>query len=316
MRGGARQRRRSPISQGLLALGLLALASAPAFAGGPRSALARADAAWELRAEGGNEEGRASRASAAAAVAAYQAAVDATPASLEPRWKLVRALYFAADYADGAPGEAVRQLERATRESELGLDLLAARLGVSGSLDSFEPRLRAGGLTPEEVSDAAGTFFWSAVVWGAWSQHHSTVDAVRAGVADRLYQAALAVIALDPGFEEGGAHRLLARVHVQVPRIPFLTGWVDPDLAVPAAERALALAPAHPANRFLLALTLLDVAPERRAEAVLLLEETARSEPRPGQHIEDLAVRRAARERLAQELAAEPAFALETAAGG
>jgi hypothetical protein len=139
---------------------------------------------------------------------------------------------------------------------------------------------------------------------------------VRAGVADRLYEGALAVLDLDPGFEEGGAHRLLARVHAQVPRIPFLTGWVDPELAVPAAERALALGPRHPANRFLLALTLLEVAPERRAEAVALLEETARSAPRPEQRLEDLAMRRAARERLAQELAAQPPFPLETAAGG
>ena len=316
MRGETRQDRFRPASAALLALALLAGAPAPALAEEPDTSLARADAAWLRRAEGCDAEGRASRSGAAAIIAAYERAVDAAPAALAPRWKLVRALYFAADFADGEPGEALGQLERATRESDVALDLLAARIGASGSLESFEPKLRSAGLSPEEVVDAAGTFFWSAVAWGAWSQRHGAVDAVRAGVADRLYQGALAVILLDPSFEEGGAHRLLARVHAQVPRIPFLTGWVDPERAVPAAEQALALAPRHPGNRFLLALTLLDVAPERHAEAVRLLEETAQAAPRPDQWVEDLAIRRAARERLARELAAEPVYAAGTSAGG
>jgi tetratricopeptide (TPR) repeat protein len=314
MGGAARRQRQRPGSPGLLALAFVGLLAAPAWGDPGSVALARADAAWERRADGCDDAGRARGALAAAAVDAYQEAVDADPSALRARWKLVRALYFAADFVAGDPSDPVRLLERATRESDEALDLLAARLGVSGRLDSFTPaRLQT--LPPEEAADAAGAFFWSAVAWGGWSQYQGMIEAVRAGVADRLYHAARAVIALDPSFEEGGAHRLLARVHAQVPRIPFFSGWVDPELAVPAAERAVALAPNHPGNRFLLALTILDVAPERRAEAVRLLEETARSEPRPDQRAEDLATRKAARERLAREIG-EARFAGDVAAGG
>jgi hypothetical protein len=301
VRRGARPERRLPRPASLFAAALLALAATPADADPGRKALERADAAWERRAEGCDEAGRVTSQLAAETVEAYQQAVDAEPGALAPRWKLARALYFAADLGAGEPGEPLRLLERATRVSDQALDLLAERLGVSGRLESFTPERLARGLEPHEVADAAGAFFWSAVVWGAWSQHHGMIEAVRAGIADRLYQGALAVIALDPTFEEGGAHRLLARIHAQVPRIPFFSGWVDPGLAVPAAERAVALAPRHPANRFLLALTLLDVAPARRGEALRLLEEVAAAEPRPDQRAEDLAIRRSARERLARE---------------
>ena len=49
---------------------------------------------------------------------------------------------------------------------------------------------------------------------------------------------------------------------------PLLSGWVDRSKALPHAERALAIAPEHPGNHLLLALTLLDLYPERRAEAL------------------------------------------------
>jgi hypothetical protein len=94
------------------------------------------------------------------------------------------------------------------------------------------------------------------------------------------------------------------RIHAQVPRIPFFTGFVDRSRAVPEGERALAIAPSHPANGFLLALTLLELAPERHDEALHLLQRAAAAEPRPDQLVEDLAIRRAAAERLARELGA------------
>ena len=38
--------------------------------------------------------------------------------------------------------------------------------------------------------------------------------------------------------EQGGAWRLLSRLHSALPRVPWLSGWVDPRQAVPLAERA------------------------------------------------------------------------------
>ena len=75
----------------------------------------------------------------------------------------------------------------------------------------------------------------------------------------------------------------------------------DRAQAIPLIERACALAPANPGNRLLLALTLLDLAPERRAEALDLLREVEALTPRPSMRIEDLAMRREARARLAAE---------------
>ena len=80
--------------------------------------------------------------------------------------------------------------------------------------------------------------------------------------------------------------------------MPFVSGWVDRDQALPLVERAYTLAPANPGNRLLLALTLLDLAPERRREALDLLDQVARLTPRPSMRIEDLAMRKEAQDRL------------------
>lgn len=300
----------------LLALALVALLAGPALAEKPGGALARAEAAWARRGEGQSGDGRARRVPISHAIRAYEAAVAEVPDALEPRWKLVRALYFAADFAAASRAEARHELGRATREADAALDLLAARLGVDGSLDSFDPERLASRLDPAARSDAAAVFFWSAVVWGAWGQQLGAVDAVRSGVVGRLYHGALLAAALDADFDEGGALRLLARIHAQVPRVPFFSGFIDRTRAVPSAERALAIAPENPSNRYQLALTLLDVAPERHQDALRLLEDTAELEPRPEQLVEDLAMRRAARERLAEERGGEQRLAQESAAGG
>jgi hypothetical protein len=291
----------------LAGLGLaLALAAAGARA---ESDLALGDAAWALRAEGHDGDGRADPGRVGEAIRAYAAAVAADPAALEPRWKLVRALYFAADFAERGADAALAHLERALAEAEAARALLARRVG--GDPEGLAPEALRAALAPDLATDAAATAFWSAVAWGAWGQRQDWMAAIQEGVAGRLYRGARTAEALDPGFEEGGASRLLARIHAQVPRVPFLSGFVDRARAVPEAERALAIAPGHLANRYLLALTLLDVAPERHADAVRLLEEAAAAEPRPDQLVEDLAVRRAARERLALEQGAHTQLAAD-----
>ena len=66
-------------------------------------------------------------------------------------------------------------------------------------------------------------------------------------------------------------------------------------------DRALAVGPEHPGNYFLLALTLFDLAPDRRDEALVLLDKVVASPPRPAYVVEDLAVREAARARVVEE---------------
>lgn len=268
-----------------------------------RDALARGDAAFLRRAEGHDGDGRARPAPIGEAIRAYEEAVAADPERLEAHWKLLRAYHFAGDFS--APDAVQERVlwERATAASEQALDALARRVGGRRVLDALAPAALGSAFAPGDRRDAAAIHFWSAVVWGAWSSRQGLLAVVREGVANRLHRYAEAVVALDPGHEEGGAHRLLARLHATLPRVPLLSGWVDRERALPEMERALAAAPRHPGNRMLLALTLLDVAPLRRGEALALLEEVAASEPRAAQLVEDLAIRRSARERLAEERA-------------
>jgi hypothetical protein len=65
------------------------------------------------------------------------------------------------------------------------------------------------------------------------------------------------------------------------------------------------MSPAHPGNRLLLALTLLDLAPERRSEALDLLQQVEGLTPRPSMRVEELAMRKQARERLRAERVGE-----------
>jgi tetratricopeptide (TPR) repeat protein len=264
--------------------------------------IARGDAAWARRADG-EREGRAPSGPILEAVGFYESALAASPENLEARWKLLRALHFAGDFAESEPAERRAIFERALEASEVGLDGLARRVGAGTRLEELEievarRRLEAAGLAPHDV---ARLYFWSAINWGAWSRTVGLLGAVRQGVANRLHDQASLAIALEPGVDSGGALRLLSRLHAELPRVPFVSDWVDREQALPLIERAYAMAPEHPGNQLLLALTLLDFAPERRGEALELLDRVQRLRPRPSAWIEDLALREAARDRLAAD---------------
>lgn len=273
-------------------IGALALASsAAAFDDG--------DAAWAARAEGRSEE-RAAPGPVEASIDAYQRAVDARPAALEPRWKLLRSLHFLGVFAQQDEDARRRTFERATEVSEAALDLLAERAGQGTRLDELDadalaPRIAEAGLAPEDV---ARLHFWSALGWGSWAEAVGLLGAVREGAAGRLRRYANVTAALEPGYEGGGAFRLLGALHASLPRVPFLSGWVDRDRALPLVRRAYDLAPEHPGNQLLLATTLLDRAPDRREEAVALLRPVAALTPRPDAIVEDLVLRKEARRRL------------------
>jgi tetratricopeptide (TPR) repeat protein len=262
---------RCPVAIALVLFGALGASAEPAL-------LARADALWERRAEG-QIDAVARPEPIRAAIEAYEAALEASPGNLEAHWKLQRALWFCADFATPDPGLERRLYERALAAAERAFTLLPAA----------------------DRSDAAHLYFWSAINLGAWSRLAGLLRAVRAGVAGRLHEAALRSIELDPDVEQGGAIRLLSRLHSELPRVPLLSGWVDHAQAVPLAERVLAQYPDHPGNPYLLGLALLDHAPGRRSEALALLERTAALEPRPDHVVEDVAIRSAARERLQTE---------------
>jgi len=264
------------------------------------SELSLADAFWARRAEG-QANAVARPEPVRSAIAGYERALAADPRSLEAHWKLLRAFWFSADFTSANESEERRTYEQAHAVAERAFALLAERTGGRATLDTLTPEALAARLPEPDHRDAAELYFWHAVNLGAWSRIAGLLEAVRAGVAGRIHEATLRSIALDPGVEQGGAIRLLSRLHSELPRVPLLSGWVDHAQAVPLAERALTEYPQHPGNAYLLGLALLSNAPERRADAIQLIESTAKLEPRSDQLVEDLAIQLDARERLAQE---------------
>jgi len=263
--------------------------------------IALGDSAWARRAEG-EQEGRPVPGPIREAVRLYADALSARPENLEARWKLLRALHFAGDFAARDEEESGRDFDRAREVSEQGLDLLADGAGDGVLLDEMAPEEIRNRLAAADVSqrDVARLYFWSAINWGAWSRRAGLLSAVQQGVANRIHRYALITVALEPEYDEGGAFRLLGRLHAELPRVPFVSGWVDRQQSIPLLERALAIAPANPGNRLLLAITLLDLAPERSSEALELLKQVGMLTPLASMRIEDLAMRREARERLSE----------------
>jgi len=279
------------------ALLLAALVSLAAFA----DDLARGDAAWERRAEGATD-GQPRPGPIQESIAACDAALSARPESLEARWKLLRALHFAGEFVVAEEDAKRARFERGIAVADAGLAQLTERAGAGRPLHELPPQELEAALEEAGLArrDVARLYFWAAIHWGAWSRTVGLLEAVREGVADRLRDYARVTVALEPAYEEGGAFRLLGRLHAELPDIPFLTGWVDRGKAIPLLERAREIDPDHPGNRLLLAITLLDLAPDRRAEAIALLEEVARGPLPPEMPVEAHSIREEARARLAE----------------
>ncbi len=262
--------------------------------------LTHGDALWAHRAEG-QVNAQARPEPVRAAIAVYEGVLAADPQKLEAHWKLLRALWFSADFATEDAEQERRTYEQAQRVSERAFAALAERVGGGEALEELSPEELRTRLPAMDHRDAAELYFWHAVNLGAWSRLAGLLEAVRNGVANRLHEATLRSIALDPDVEQGGAIRLLSRLHSELPRVPLLSGWVDHTRAVPLAERALAEYPQHPGNAYLLGLAILSNEPGRRGEGLVLIESTATLEPRADHVVEDLAIKSDARELLEVE---------------
>jgi hypothetical protein len=273
---------------------LLLVCAVPAVAA---PALMRGDRAWAQRADG-QVDGRAAPEPIGAAIDAYESAVADEPRRLEASWKLLRALRFSANFATGDVTTKRSTYDLARRESERAIALLAEHFGDENRPASAAPDELRAHLAPGDVRDAARLYFWAAINLGEWGRIAGLVEAMRADVPNRLHDYARCALALDPDVEQGGALRLLSRMHAEVPYLPLVFGWVDRAQAVPLAARAVARHPQHPGNAYALALAILETTPERKADALALLERTAVLEPRSGDLVEDTALRNTARELL------------------
>lgn len=226
------------------------------------------------------------------ALDAYRRALAADAGSTETRWRLVRALFFRAAFCGASLDEKKRLLEEARQIGEEGLGRLPR------PAKGREPAERLAAL--RAVRGALELHFWSAVSWGEWALARGKWAAAREGAAGRIRDLAQTVIDADPALEEGGGWRILGRLHAESPKIPFLTGWVSRDKAIDALRRSLAAGPHNAVTKVFLAEAILDHDRAHKDEALRLLEDAARTPPRPEYAVEDAHYAEQARQLLAQ----------------
>ena len=263
--------------------------------------LSHADSLYALRAMGA--EGHwAKPQPIAAAIAAYSDIADTNPKFLTAHWRLLRALFFEAQYTGRSAEQRKRLLRQARNHAELAVNLAP---DVCGGERLWTKGTRAELTEHCDPHDAARLYFWSAVAWAQWGRENGSLAALRSGLAGRLFAYGTRVVELDPECEQGGGFRLLSGLHGRLPKIPFISGFVRRDQALPLAAQALALDPEHPGNRLLYARTLLRSDPHRRVEALAILQRLAMEEPVGMERVEWSDLRRRASKALATQISTE-----------
>ncbi len=252
---------------------------------------------WYLRRQEGRFGARAGVGPISQAILLYdQAARD--PDFVEPRWKLMRALYFKGSYTGLDDDSKKAVFDKAKRIAEETIAILGTALekrGVKGFIE-LGPEALAGNL--KDRSDAAPTYFWSAVSWGQWALTVGKLEAARIGAADKIRDYGLTVIGLDPDFEDGGGYRVVGRLNDQAPWIPFLTGWVSHSDAIKYLRLAMQKNSRSFINRHFLAEALHRGDAAEQAEAVALEEGIVNDSPSPQRLVEDLTIQEGARQNL------------------
>lgn len=272
-------------------LSLLWLAAATAWApaagaldGEAAELVGRGDAAWTRRAEG-HRGPRAAAAPVDGAIAAYEQALRLQPANPEISWKLLRALHFKGDFVVSGSAAQQQVFDRGRQVAEAAIGGLARPAGGRPRFDALAPAAAAKALAG--VPDAAPVFLWAGVHWGLWGDAFGRLAAARQGVGDKVRRYGEIGVLLDERRDDAAGHRLLGRLHALAPKVPFVTGWVDRDVAIAELRKAVALAPANANNQLYLAEALLEHKPAAKAEAQAILRRLAARSPDPAQVVEE-----------------------------
>lgn len=225
---------------------------------------------------------QAPRAPAARAVDCFRHAVTLAPQRFESRIELLRALFFQGEYAARTDAERRAIFLEGRDLFEASLDQLSRDLGVDLRTQPANQVARALETRPE----AQPLFFFGAMHWGLWADYFGNVAALRSGVAKKLRQLAEVCLALTPDIDSAGGHRLVGQLHAKIPRLVFVSMWIDRERGLQELERAAQLGPENPLNLTFLAEALAELAGDReRARA--LLEQVIRRQPRPDHLVED-----------------------------
>lgn len=263
----------------------------------PADDIAAGDQAWTRRADG-HQGSRAAAEPIETAINAYRRALGTAPWSLEARWKLLRAFHF--------KGEFVLEDKKARHElfiegreiAKTGVLQIEREYGLSKGLFKMKPAAVANAVGNQPA--VAEFFFWGSANWGLWGQYSGKLISALTGVVNKIRQFAEVMVLMDESVEDGGAHRLLGHFNARVPRIPFLTWWVDRDLAISEIRLSLKVAPDSLLSKYYLADALLKFRPGQQEEAISLLRDIVKSDPDPDRLVEDTKVVEDTKARLAK----------------
>lgn len=264
------------------------LVSTPAMViAGPIDDIAAGDQAWAGRAIG-HQGSLAAAEPIETAINAYRKALDAAPGSLEARWKLLRAFHFKGEFVL-EDNKARHELFIEGREiAKTGVAQIEREYGLSKGLFRMKPAAVA--IAVGNQVAVAEFFFWASANWGLWGQYSGKLISALTGVVNKIRQFAEVMVLMDESVEDGGAHRLLGHFNARVPRIPFLTWWVDRDLAISEIRLSLEVAPGSLLSKYYLADALLKFRPGQEEEAIRLLRNIVESDPDPKRLVEDTMV--------------------------
>ena len=250
--------------------------------------VAEGDRAYAQRAEGASGA-IADPARIEPALVAYRAALNLDPDLVSARSGLLRALFFRGGFCNESGAVQKKTFDEAKELAEESIRRLEKR-----AKESRLPKLDA----LRAIPGAAALYFWSGVAWGQWSLDHK-MAAVWQGAAGKLRDYGEAAAALEPSYNEGSPFLLLGRLHVDSPKVPFVTGFVSRTKGLAYLRRALEIAPDNTAGQFFLAEAIFEHEPGSRDEAIRLLTKCAESVPRAEFLVEDRHYVEQARQQLA-----------------
>lgn len=260
--------------------------------------IALGDQAWAQRATG-HLGSHAAAEPIQNAIIAYQSALNAEPGNLEARWKLLRAYHFKGEFV--LEKDARLDLFIEGREiAKTGILQIEREFSLSKSLFRMKPVELANAVDKQAV--VGEFFFWGSANWGLWGQYSGKLISALTGVVNKIRLFSETMVLMDDSIENGGAHRLLGRFHTRVPRIPFITWWVDQDLAISELRLSLQIAPDSLLTKMFLAQALLKFRSDENEEAMRLLQDIVKGNPDPERLVEDIKVIEDARTLLAKEL--------------
>ena len=212
---------------------------------GVRGEIDKGDALFaEARRTPGETEGTMDPGPINRSIEAYEKALALEPASTEATWKLLQALYYKGTYA---------------------LQVKDARVAV------FNRAIKIGDKALEKTPESGEIHYWLSAVWGRWSEINGTIASARKGVADKMRDHSEVVIRLMPTYEHGGGFRVLACVHYEAPKVPFILSWPSKEEAVRLLRKSLQIDPDFCLTKQFLAEALHAL--DEEAEAIAVLED-------------------------------------------